>query len=176
MTYGYPLRKALARALLLMLLASGTGFLVNAWHPAGYELVPRESLKYEKITYINTEEMRIKHTTGSALMVDARPRSEYIKNHIKGAVNIPALPESLSMRSIQEHYSLINGPVELVIYCSSHSCSTSETLARRFAELGYSRTIYLYENGIESWQRGGYPTEEGDETVLLPKGDNDEKN
>ena len=115
MIYGYTFRKALTRALLLILLASGTGFLVNAWHPAGYELVSRESLKFNDIIHIDTQETRIKYTTGAALMVDARSQPEYLKNHIKGAINIPALPESLAMKSIQEHYSLIKGPVELVI-------------------------------------------------------------
>ena len=163
MVAGSSFRKVFFRALLLMLLASATGFIVNAWHPGGFELVPRETLKYDTIVQINTEEARIKHESGIAVFVDARSRTEYIQEHIKGAVNIPATPESLSMKAIQENYSIINGPVEMVIYCSNYSCGLAETLARRFIELGYTRTIYISGEGIESWQSQSLPIQQNDD-------------
>ncbi|MFW5770779.1 MAG: rhodanese-like domain-containing protein [Spirochaetota bacterium] len=156
-------RKVLPRALLLMLLASATGFLVNAWHPGGFELVSRETLKYDTILQINTEEARIKHESGIAVFVDARSHTEYTQEHIKGAVNIPASPESLSMKAIQENYSIINGPVEMIIYCSNYSCGLAETLARRFVQLGYTRTIYILGEGIESWQSQSLPIKQNDD-------------
>jgi len=160
---GNSFKKTFSRALLLMLLASGTGFLVNAWHPEGFELVSREKLQYETIVHINTEETRIKHAAKIALFIDSRSRTEYIQEHIEGAVNIPANPESLSMKAIQEHYSRINGPVEMVIYCSHHSCGLAETLARRFVTLGYTRTIYIFGEGIEAWQALSLPIEQNDD-------------
>jgi rhodanese-related sulfurtransferase len=152
-----PLRSIIKQAFVIVIFSFLAGLAVNVFHPRGYVMVGSSRMKEKKIVYITADEAKIKHDGGAALFVDSRSPGEYNGGHADGAVNIPSHPASIMMRGIEENMSLINGPRELVIYCSAHACDSSDVLAGEIAGLGYSRHIYIIEKGFPEWSDSGYP-------------------
>jgi rhodanese-related sulfurtransferase len=150
------LKRILRESVLIVLITIIIAFTVNLFHPRGYVLVSRESAE-GKIVFISSVEAKIKHAHGSALFIDSRDKRDYLRKHIDGAIHIPAFPESLSLKKINEHFDLLKKLKEIVIYCSGRSCETDETLARRLLELGYERHIFILYNGLPEWEARHYP-------------------
>ncbi len=150
------LKKVLRESVLIVLITIIIAFTVNLFHPRGYVLVSRDRAQ-GKIVFISSVEAKIKHAHGSALFIDSRDKRDYLRKHIEGAIHIPAVPESLSLKKINEHFGLLRGLKEIVIYCSGRSCETDETLARRLLDLGYERHIFILYNGLPEWEAGDYP-------------------
>jgi rhodanese-related sulfurtransferase len=143
----------------IILVACVAGTVLNLALPGGYVFVSKETVSYRKISMISAEEARLKYDGRTALFIDAREPVEYEQGRIPGAVNIPAEPESISLQGIKANFDLLQGPRELVIYCSARSCESSETLARRFIHMGYSKTLYIIEGGLPAWHERNFPLE-----------------
>ncbi|PKL35401.1 MAG: hypothetical protein CVV44_21580 [Spirochaetae bacterium HGW-Spirochaetae-1] len=152
-----PIRSIIKQAFIIVIFSFLTGMLINAFHPKGYVMVGASRMKEKKIVYITADEAKIKYDGGSVLFVDSRSPGEYNEGHAAGAVNIPSHPASAMMRGIEENMPFINGPRELVIYCSAHSCDSSDVLAAEISGLGYSRNIYIIEKGFPEWSGSGFP-------------------
>lgn len=155
------IRKLLRQAAIIVLVAAITGFAVNLFHPKGFEFIPKEVNAVKNIVFVTAHEARIKHGSGKALFVDTRDTHEINEGRIPGAISIPARPESLSVIKIREHFNVLSGDVEIVMYCDS-GCDSGEVLARRIAGMGYSRNIYVMKDGYSEWHDKGYPVEHGD--------------
>lgn len=153
------LKKALKDAVMIVAAAAVLGFLANLANPRGYTPVGKSTLENESVVHISAEEAKIKYDAGSALFLDARSAEQFRAQRIKGALSVPAEPESYSLSKIREHFGLIKEGKELVLYCGGSSCGDSEALARRLAGLGYRRHIYILDKGISSWTGALYPVE-----------------
>jgi rhodanese-related sulfurtransferase len=154
------IKKLLRQAMIIVLVAAITGFAVNLFHPRGFEFVAKEVNAVKTIVYVTAHEARIKHGAGKALFVDTRDAHEITEGRIPGSILIPARPESLSVVKIREHFNVLSGDVELVMYCDS-GCDSGEVLARRIAGMGYSRNIYGMTDGFSECRDKGYPVERG---------------
>ncbi|NOG44109.1 MAG: rhodanese-like domain-containing protein [Calditrichaeota bacterium] len=87
------------------------------------------------------------------LFIDARPKSQYKRDHIKGAVNVPynsSEKENL-MRGIEHNQNII-------VYCYSKRCNQARRLAKDLEKLGYTQ-VALFEDGIVEWKKAKYPVE-----------------
>ncbi len=135
------------------------GFIINIYHPKGYSLVSTSMFKNKQIVLINSAEAKIKKESGIAVFIDSRTRDEYADAHITGAINIPGVPASQSVKKIKKYYDRISQPKEIVLYCDGSSCGSSPILARRLIEMGYSKHLYIIELGIPEWREKGYPME-----------------
>ena len=145
--------------IVITIVAAVLGFGVNLFHPRGYVLVSNSSMSYTRIVTISTEEAKMKFDAGNAIFVDSRLKEEYDVSHISNAVHIPALPESLSYEKIKANTSLLNQKKELLIYCDGEGCGSSEILARRIVDAGYSRNVYILRDGLPDWKRNKYTAE-----------------
>ncbi len=151
--------KKLIRETLYILVATAViAIAANIAHPGGYILATRESLQEKRIIGISTLEAKIKFDRSSALFIDSRDRDEYIRKHIRNAIHLPALPESVSINGIKTNFSRLSEPLELVIYCDK-LCNNSEVLARRLIHMGYSRHIYYLSDGYDEWEKMGFATD-----------------
>jgi len=152
-----PIRSIIKQAFIIVIFSFLGGMLINTFHPKGYVMVGASRMKEKKIVYITASEAKIKYDGGVALFVDSRSPGEYDEGHVAGAVNIPSHPVSVMMRGIEANMPSLNGPSELVVYCSAHSCDSSDILAGEIAGLGYSRNIYIIEKGFPEWSGLGFP-------------------
>ncbi len=142
----------------IVLIAAVTGFMINVYHPKGYSLVSASVYKDKQIVLISSEEAKIKKDRG-AFFIDSRTKEEYKDAHITGAVNIPGVPASQSVKKIKEYYGQLSQPKELILYCDGASCGSSPILAKRLIEMGYSKHLYIIEHGIPEWKKKGLPLE-----------------
>ena len=133
--------------------------MVNLFHPRGFVLISKEIYNYKKIVFISSEEAKIKFDNSSTIFIDSRNRNDYSKAHIRGALNIPSMPLSISLKKINENFNLLVQPKELVIYCSGISCGSSEILAKQLIKMGYSKHIYINKDGFLDWELKDYPVE-----------------
>lgn len=104
-------------------------------------------------TAISREELaaRLRREERVAI-VEALGPAFYADAHLPGAVNIP--PDQVDRLSAR----LLPDPTaEVVVYCSA-TCENSEIVARRLAELGYTR-VHIYAGGKEDWVEHGLTVE-----------------
>ncbi|MDT7888450.1 MAG: rhodanese-like domain-containing protein [Desulfurococcales archaeon] len=85
------------------------------------------------------------------LIIDVREQKSYAKEHIKGAINIPA-------SEIDKKISEIPADKPVIVYCSSYSCTASLTAAKKLSELGRTN-VYRFVGGLLEWKTAGLPTE-----------------
>jgi rhodanese-related sulfurtransferase len=85
----------------------------------------------------------------SYVIVDARPRENYDKAHLPGAVSVP-LDETDSYAGKFDKDQII------VTYCGSFQCPISTRSAQEFMKLGF-KDVRDYKGGIQEWKDRGYP-------------------
>jgi rhodanese-related sulfurtransferase len=95
------------------------------------------------------------------VLIDAHPKADYEKAHIKGAVNSP-FPKTDKEVTPAEKANVVkvagtdkNKPV--VIYCGFTACRRSHFGAAALIENGY-KNVYRYPGGITGWKEYKYPT------------------
>ena len=144
-------------SLYIVIISTLIGFAVNIFHPRGYTLVSTGMYKNKAIVMISGDEARIKYDSNRAIFIDSRSAAEYKGSHIPNAINIPAVPASISAKKINDNISILSQPKELVIYCDGASCGSSSILANRLVRMGYMKHIYIIENGIPDWMDRDFP-------------------
>ncbi len=87
------------------------------------------------------------------VLVDVRSRSSYIKEHIKGAINIP-------LEEIDSNLDKLPRDKPVIVYCGSVKCNASYLAARKLAALGFGN-IYRFVDGLKGWKDKGLPVESG---------------
>ena len=83
------------------------------------------------------------------LWVDARPRGEFLRNGIPGAIS---LPEDDWERSIDAFLDAWDAGTPVVVYCEGGDCGTSESVARRLRKEAGITQIYVLKGGVGSWR------------------------
>ena len=106
------------------------------------------------LAHISRDELRQKLEGGADfVLLDALSPTSYARSHLPSAVSMP--PErvdALARRRIPDRHT------EIVVYCSSSTCLSSITVARRLLELGY-RNVRHYAEGKRDWIEAGLPLE-----------------
>lgn len=85
-------------------------------------------------------------------VVDSRKRSEYLKGHIEGAINIlntELMPESLEL-------IMADKKMALVFYCNGIRCLRSADSVTKAAGWGYSN-IFWFRGGWKEWMSNRLP-------------------
>ena len=99
---------------------------------------------------ISREELRDR--LDELIVVEALPRAAFRRLHLPGALNLPRgeverrAPELLPDRG-----------AEIVVYCGSWLCRSSDRVAEQLRRLGYTR-VRIYRGGKHDWRRAGLPT------------------
>ncbi len=85
-------------------------------------------------------------------LLDVRSRSDYDKEHIKGARSLP-------LDEIEDRAQRTLRPDENIItYCDSFVCSASTSAAKLLAREGFAK-VRDYKGGLREWKQAGLPTE-----------------
>jgi len=86
----------------------------------------------------------------SLIIIDARPKSDYIRSHIKGAISIP-------FYEIESVIGLLPKDIWIITYCACPHALSGKA-ADKLKAAGYDKVAVLDE-GIFFWQDKGYPYE-----------------
>jgi len=96
----------------------------------------------------------------NVVLIDARSKSEFLKEHLPQAINIP-----------YEHISEYTGLIKtlphdkwLICYCEGPPCDLGEVLAIELCQAGFEKTGYYY-GGLTAWK---YFNRSIDKSVAIP--------
>ena len=84
-------------------------------------------------------------------LVDATPSRAYRRRHLPGAVNLP--PDRVPALA---PVLLPDLDAEIVVYCGSWLCRSSDRAAAELRALGYVN-VRVYRGGRADWWRAGLP-------------------
>jgi rhodanese-related sulfurtransferase len=84
-------------------------------------------------------------------VVDTQPANAFRRRHLPNAVNLAA-----DRVDALAPVLLPDLEAEIVVYCGSWVCRTSDAVARRLRELGYLN-VRVYRGGRADWRRAGLP-------------------
>jgi len=137
--------------LLIILVSVVFAILFNTVSASGVEYI------YKPSTVSNNSVLSLYETKKifddkRALFIDARPESQYKRDHISGAINVPY--------NSQKKETLVEGiskDKNIVVYCYSKRCNQARRLASALNKLGFNQ-VALFEDGIFEWQKAKYPT------------------
>jgi rhodanese-related sulfurtransferase len=87
------------------------------------------------------------------LLVDARPREQYVMAHIPGAISMPLNEIPMCVGSLDKSRMIVT-------YCVNYHCPIGTKAAAAFASLGFAN-VYDYNGGLKEWQEMGYATAAG---------------
>jgi rhodanese-related sulfurtransferase len=134
--------------ILLLAIISGTVF--NSVSASGVEYIYRAPAITNN-TIISLYEMKNIVEKKAALVIDARPKSQFTRGHLPGANNVP-----YNAKNKEELMDGIGFDEAIVVYCYSKRCNQARRLADALKKLGYKR-VALFEDGIVEWKKAKYP-------------------
>jgi rhodanese-related sulfurtransferase len=145
------------QALIIVALASALGFSVNGLRAEGIPFFQKgQGPTVPGISKIDLAQAKKYFDEGSALIIDSRSPEEFDEGHIKGAVNLP-------YEEFDELFDKILAEADneksIVVYCSGEDCHSSDILADRILEEGFTN-IHVFFGGWPAWVAAKYPTSE----------------
>lgn len=139
-----------------------TFLLLKTQKPTAQERI-KDFYLTENAVYVSPHTLRKKMDKGETnyVLVDVRSPQEYEKEHIVGAINIPAYKDpntSVSLETEKEEkeriintFRMLGDKKEIVVYCYSMPCMTGRKIGKLLAENG----IYVKHLGI-GWNEWRY--------------------
>ncbi len=102
---------------------------------------------------ISRQELKARMDRGEDfVLVDALSREHFERSHLPGAINLP-------LEHIEEAERVLpDKSKEIIVYCMSESCATSDEEVRTLKELGYENVRH-YAAGKQDWISAGLPVE-----------------
>ena len=109
---------------------------------------------------------KAKELVGSgAKIYDVRVATEYVEEHIAGAVSLPYKENSkkeAGFDSTQDKFNLgvvgTDKGASLIFQCNGKECWKSYKAAAVAVKAGYSK-VYWFRGGLPEWKQKGFPTE-----------------
>jgi rhodanese-related sulfurtransferase len=86
------------------------------------------------------------------ILVEALPRPAFRRLHLPSAVNIPKSEVAALAPGLLPSFD-----AEIVVYCGSWLCRSSDRVADKLRRLGYTN-VRVYRGGKLDWRRAGLPT------------------
>ncbi|MBI2051576.1 rhodanese-like domain-containing protein [Candidatus Roizmanbacteria bacterium] len=138
-------------AIVASIIASGmTYFFLTNKKPTKEELI-KDFYLTENAVYVSPHSLRRRMDKGEKnyVLVDLRSPQEYVKEHIVGAINIPAYKDpntpayTDTARILQSFRKLPKGK-EIIVYCYSMPCMTGRKIGELLAQNG----IFVKHLGI----------------------------
>jgi len=91
-----------------------------------------------------------------AVFVDLRPRDDFVKGHIAGAINMN-IAGAFNRNMIEQKISKAQ---TVIFYCYGVQCLRSYTACVRAVSWGYQQVKY-FRDGLPAWVAADYPVESG---------------
>lgn len=114
----------------------------------------------EPTSRVSREDVRRLLESGGARLVEALGPMYFADAHLPGAVSLP--PDLTAQLA---PVLLPDTAATVVTYCSDATCSSSEVLARRLRDLGYTDVV-RYPGGKQDWICAGLPVERDDDASV----------
>jgi len=156
--------KTSRQVLFIALIVLVAGFVSNKLRYEKIPLVENWSEKSNTVTSsgenleISLSEASNLFKKGEAVFIDARSRSEYDTEHIKGAKSLPYKDADWKfvevMAGVPEDSAIIT-------YCDGETCELSMELAIFLRNAGY-KNVKVLSNGLTVWKQNGLPIETGE--------------
>lgn len=110
----------------------------------------------QKTPEVSTDYVRKIIADHSVILIDTRPRAEFINGHIPTSHNPNGQPADV-VRAVE---ALVGGDKgkELVLYCNGPFCQASRRMADHLLEAGFTN-VRRYQLGMPIWKALGGPTE-----------------
>lgn len=102
----------------------------------------------EQVESIGRTELAARVAAGDVVVLDVRPRLEYLAGHIAGARSVP-------VDELEARLDELPHDVEIVAYCRGPYCVFAHDAVRLLSEHG--RTARQLEDGFLEWRRDGLP-------------------
>jgi rhodanese-related sulfurtransferase len=111
------------------------------------------SLYTEHVRAIGIDHLKRMMESGELFtLLDVRSRSDYDKEHIKGARSLPL--DEIESRAP----AMLKPDEDIIVYCDSFVCSASTSAAKILARMGFKK-VRDYKGGQREWKQAGLPTE-----------------
>lgn len=94
--------------------------------------------------------------SGDAILIDVRPREEYVAGHLPGAISIPVEELAARLKELDKEQ-------EVVAYCRGPYCMLSADAVQALSRRGF-RARRL-EDGVLEWRAAGLKVVTGDQPV-----------
>lgn len=106
----------------------------------------------EEMEPITRDELVRRARAGEVVVLDLRPREEYVAGHIPGALSVP-------LEELEEHLALLPPGAEIVAYCRGPYCLLAPRGVAVLRRHGF-RARRL-EDGLPEWRLAGLPVATG---------------
>lgn len=138
----------------IFVMATILGILFNLANPQGLRLIP-DALRCPLSERVGAVEAMSLLASGSAVLVDARPKELFGQKHIKGAINVPsALFDIIYMMKL----SKLDEKKEIIVYGRTVSKLYDEEVAHRLRLRDHEK-VRVLSGGLEAWESRGYEVE-----------------
>ncbi len=133
--------------LLILILAGLGGLATWTWHPKAPALyLVEEPLRDDEMSLPQVQQ----RWQGKVLWLDARPKSEYEKSHIPGALLLNEQNFDEQLFELLE--TLQTNTLPVIIYCSGQRCDASRLIRTRLLERMPLENVYVLQGGWQAWQ------------------------
>ena len=110
----------------------------------------------EGVENVDRQTLVTRLRSSEAILIDVRPREEYVAGHLAGAVSMPLDELASRLKELKKGQ-------EVVAYCRGPYCMLSADAVRLLARRGF-RAKRL-EDGVLEWRAAGLKVVAGDEPV-----------
>lgn len=104
------------------------------------------------IDVIDHKELAARLKDGTVVVLDVRPRQEYVAGHIRGARSMP-------MAELRRQLKALPKDTEVVAYCRGPYCVFADDAVRELRRQGFAAR--RLEDGFPEWKRAGLPVSVG---------------
>jgi len=126
----------------------GKGALVAHQHPPRFLTIVDDARTRVRETSVDTVKTRMDRGD-KFLLVDVREESEYVNDHLPGAIH---LGKGVIERDIEGRVPELS--TEMILYCGGGF--RSALAADNLQKMGYTNIISM-DGGIRDWRKKGYP-------------------
>jgi rhodanese-related sulfurtransferase len=149
----------------ILLLAVSFGASVNQFRNNGLPLFAHrsmgDSLKTPSgvrldISLIDAKKLFFQH---AAVFIDARPKEDFEKGHVKGAKSLPWHDVDRKFIAVTKN---IPDNTTIITYCDGEACELSHHLANFLIDAGFNHVRVLV-NGWTKWRDAHLPVEKKDD-------------
>ena len=136
----------------ILIISICSAILFNGISSSGVVYLYEPPVVYKK-TVLSLFETKRVFDSKEALFIDARPASQYKREYIPNAINVPYNSDNKESLMVG-----ISKEENIIVYCYSKRCRQASRLADALRKMGYTQ-VALFEDGIIEWQKAKYAVE-----------------